>query len=679
MRKLAIGMLWLVACGGGEEARVPAPGASASAGATPVVAQPKATARTLAADEQVKTAAGAPFTAPKDWSILVEAPTVTLFAPEKDTKTKLGVVDVASAKDADDAVASAWRAFEPEQKHALKMATPRPGRDGWEEQKTYVYETSPNERRVIVAVARRKGAAWTVLLLDGDEGIVEKRGSQIDRFSSSMRPAGFERESFAGKKPHDLDKAAVAKIVDTVETARKLGDVPGVGLALVQNGKVVYAGGLGVREIGKPEKVDENTRFMIASNTKALTTLMLAKLVDEGKLRWDQPVVEVDPTFKLGDPEITKQVLVRHLICACTGMPRQDLEWLFEYKDRTPASTMQTLGTMKPTSKFGEVFQYSNTMAAAAGFVGGKVAYPGKELGLAYDEAMKSRVFAPLGMTDTTFDFATALRANHATAYGYDIDGKTRPAKFDVDYSVVPVRPAGGAWSTARDVAKYVLMELASGKLPDGKPYIGETALLARRKTQIVETDGVDYGMGLMIDSRYKVTVIHHGGDLIGYHSDMFFLPEANVGGVILTNADAGPALRRAFVRRTLEVLFDGKDEAAEDAKTELERMQLSMKTERERLTLPAEKSVVDGLAATYKSPELGSITIKKNGQRLLLDFGEYTTEAATRKNDDGTYELYSVEPGLVGIELVVAKDAAGRRTLVIRDAQHEYVFSETK
>ncbi len=222
-------------------------------------------------------------------------------------------------------------------------------------------------------------------------------------------------------------------------------------------------------------------------------------------------------------------------------------------------------------------------------------------------------------------------------------------------------------------------MELASGKLADGKPYIGETSLLARRKTQVVETDGVDYGMGLMIDTRNKVTVVHHGGDLIGYHSDMFFIPEANVGGVILTNADAGPILRRAFLRRTLEVLFDGKPEADEDLKTDLERMQVSIKTERERLTVPAEKSVVDGLATSYKSPELGTVTVKKSGAKLLLDMGEYTSEAATRKNDDGTVSLYTIDPGIVGIELVVGKDTAGKRTLVIRDAQHEYVFSETK
>ena len=97
--------------------------------------------------------------------------------------------------------------------------------------------------------------------------------------------------------------------------------------------------------------------------------MLLAELVDENKLRWDQPVTEVYPSFKLGDAETTQKVLVKHLVCACTGLPRQDLEWLLNYGTATPASSLALLGTMQPTSRFGEVYQYSNLMAAAAGYV----------------------------------------------------------------------------------------------------------------------------------------------------------------------------------------------------------------------------------------------------------------------------------------------------------------------
>src|SRR5204862_8124674 len=201
-----------------------------------------------------------------------------------------------------------------------------------------------------------------------------------------------------------------------------------------------FADGFGVRELGKPAKPDGNTLFMIASNTKALTTLMLAKLVDAHRFGWETQVTSLLPSFKLGDSAITRQVLVRHLICACTGLPRQDLEWLFEFKNATPESALRSLGTMRPTSKFGEMFQYSNPMAAAAGYTGGHVAYPALELGAAYDEAMRALVFEPLGMTSTTFDYAKALAGSHAWPHSPDVDGKTGRAAMAVNYSAIPVR-----------------------------------------------------------------------------------------------------------------------------------------------------------------------------------------------------------------------------------------------
>jgi len=166
---------------------------------------------------------------------------------------------------------------------------------------------------------------------------------------------------------------------------------------------------------------------------------------------------------------------------------------------------MKTLATIKPTSEFGALFQYSNLLAAAGGFVGGHVAYPSMELGAAYDEAMLTRVFRPLGMAATTFDFARALASNHATAHAPDVDGSPALAVMDINYAVIPVRPAGGAWSSVRDMLKYVQMELDEGKLPDGTRYISTDALLARRKPQVSIGQDVTYGMGLMVDTKYGI------------------------------------------------------------------------------------------------------------------------------------------------------------------------------
>lgn len=629
---------------------------------------------TIAADSPKATAAGATFTAPANWTLFANGATRILEGPEKDVK--IAIVDVPSAADAEDAVKRAWQALDPAFKRPVRIAQDRPARFGWEATRIFIYETSPNEQRAVMAMARRRGTAWSVLLLDGKEAAQERRGAQINLVMGSVRPAGYTRESFAGKKPRALDAARIKQVTDLIHKAQEAAGVPGVGISLVQDGKVVFAGGFGVKELGKKDRVDADTLFIIASNSKALTTLLLSKEVDRGKFTWDTPVTKVYPAFKLGDADTTSRVLMKHLVCACTGMPRQDLEWLFEYKGATPAGAFNLLAGFKPTSKFGEVFQYSNLMASAAGFIGGYVLDPKKELGAAYDEAMRKEIFAPLGMKATTFDFARALKGNHAMPHGEDVDGNIAAAQMNVNYSIVPVRPAGGAWSSVNDLTRYVQMELAKGKLPDGKVLVSEEALMARRVPQVLIGEDHTYGMGLMVNRRYGVDVVHHGGDLVGFHSDMFWIPEAGVGGVILTNGDTGAMLRNAFVRRVLEVLYDGNPEAEEDVMTNIARHRETLKTERKRLVVPAEEAAVAKLAAHYHNESLGEMAISKKGKDTVLDVGEWKSAVASRKNDDGTYSLITIEPGTDGFEFVVG-ERDGKRVLTTRDAQHEYGFVE--
>jgi CubicO group peptidase (beta-lactamase class C family) len=648
----------------------PAPVSTPKPAFTPVAASEKR--ETVNADTPRATSGGATLTVPGGWSVTTAAAKLVLGTPEPDSRIVL--VDVGLAKDASAAVAVAWNAHGGA-KHKLKIAMPRPGRDGWDEQRVYAYETSPNEKLVIYAVALRNSTRWTVMIVEASLATYERRLAAVRLVHDSLRPKGYRRESFAGRKAHPLDAKRVALIKDFLSEAMQKLAVPGVGLGLIDGGKVVFEGGLGVRALGKPAPVTADTLFLAASNTKALTTLLLAKLVDQKKLDWDQPVHEVYPGFKLGDAETTRRVLVKHLVCACTGLPRQDLEWVFEFKKATPKSEMALLGTMQPTTRFGETFQYSNVLAGAGGFVAARVLHPGRELGAAYDEAMRKHVFDPLRMKTTTFDFARAQRGNHARPHGEDIDGVMRSGKMDLNYAVIPVRPAGGAWTSARELLRYVQMELARGKLPSGARYISETALLKRREKQVALGENAIYGMGLMVDRTWGISVVHHGGDLFGYHSDMIWLPDHGVGAVILTNGDSGHLMRGALMRRLLEVLFDGKPEAAEDVTAAAGRRKAAIAKERERLMVPPDPAVVAKLAASYQSPTLGTVAVKKRGAKVLLDTGELESEFATRKNDDGTVSLVTTEPGAMGFELVVG-ERDGKRALVVRDAQHVYVLT---
>jgi CubicO group peptidase (beta-lactamase class C family) len=637
------------------------------------VAAPQAIER-IAAQADRTTPAGATYTAPAGWSIRSAPSMVVLEPPETDSH--LAIVDVKAA-DAAAAVLAAWAAYRPDFKRPVKLMNPIPARDGWDERKNFDYETSPNERAVLQARANRAGDQWTVIILDGTEPTFEKRGSQFGLIAQSLRPKGYQRENFAGRKALPLTPERIADIKSFVETSMKKLGVPGAGLALVDGGRVVFEGGLGVRELGKPDAVDANTLFMAASNTKGMTTLLLSRLADQKKLRWDQHVTQLYPPFKLGDAATTRQVLVKHLICACTGLPRQDLEWLFEFKNATPETSMALLGTMQPTSRFGEVFQYSNLMASAAGYVGAHLYHPKRELGAAYDEAMQKMIFAPLGMNATTFDYSRALHGNHASPHGDDIDGTPRVASMDFDYSVIPHRPAGGVWTSAHDLVRYVQLELARGKLPDGTQLVSEENILARRTPQIATGDKQSYGMGLSIDTTWGVTVIHHGGSMAGFKSDLMFLPDYGVGAVLLTNADTGGMILRPLMRRLLEVLFDGKPEAVGNVDAAAANYKAERAKERERLVVPADPALIAKLAPHYTSTALGDINIRKDGSRTAFDFGEWKSAVASRKNDDGTVSFITIDPSVTGFEFVVS-ERSGKRALVIRDGQHEYVFTES-
>ncbi|WP_421855119.1 serine hydrolase domain-containing protein [Novosphingobium sp.] len=652
-------------------------GLSAVALVPPALADtPPAAAAAAAADTTTTAPGGSTVLLPAGWQASASGNVLTLSPPEPDLH--IAIVDVGAAADAKAAAAAAWAVYAPKRAHPFKLLTARPPRNGWEEAAVINYETSPAEHLVQMGVSRRKGTGWTVLIMDGSEATAEKRGGAIGQILTSLRPAGYTRESFAGKTANLLDPARVQVLLDFVKHNADAMHIPGVGLAFYSGGQVVYEGGVGVKELGKPDPVDAHTRFMIASNTKSMATLLLAELVSEGRLRWDQPVTEVYPSFRLGSDATTKSVQIRHLVCACTGLPRKDMELLFTTTAQTPASdTFKLLAGTEPTSKFGEAFQYNNLMASAAGYIAGHIYYPDMELGAAFDRAVKEKIWQPLGMADSTMSVDEALAADHASPHGDGLDGKPAVEAQDLNRTFYPFRPAGGAWSSPHDMIRYIANELNEGVLPGGKRLVSAEALLARRARGVPIAEDQWYGMGLMEDASTGVSVIHHGGDLMGYHSEMFAIPSAGVAAVILTNGENGPYLRRVFQRRLLEVLYDGKPEAQGDADAVVKRLAAELAEFRSRIQMPADDKVIGALAARYVSPELGTLRLVKEGAQVRGFTSAWNTLMTTRRNDDGTVSLVSIDPGWIGDNELLIGVADGKRTLTVRDGQHVYVFTE--
>jgi hypothetical protein len=280
-------------------------------------------------------------------------------------------------------------------------------------------------------------------------------------------------------------------------------------------------------------------------------------------------------------------------------------------------------------------------------------------------------------MHDTTLSMEKGQRGDHASPHSNDVRGNVAVTSHDLNYAFQPFRPAGGAWSSPHDMILYIQNELTEGRLPNGKAMMAPANLLARRERTVPVGEDQWYGMGLMEDSSWGVPVIHHGGDLEGYHSDMYAIPSAQVGAVLLTNADNGPYMRRPFMRRLLELLYDGKPEAVADVEAQVKRVDAEEAQWRSKLINPVPAAIASELASSYRSPDLGPLTVTRKGDAVRLTAAAWSGDVAVRHNDDKTESLVTIEPGLQDVDFVVGKDASGKRTLTTRDGQHVYVFTE--
>ena len=160
---------------------------------------------------------------------------------------------------------------------------------------------------------------------------------------------------------------------------------------------------------------------------------------------------------------------------------------------------------------------------------------------------------------------------------------------------------------------------------------------------------------------------------MIGYHSDMMWLPEHNVGAVVLTNGDPGWLIRTGFRRKLLEVLFDGKPVADAAIAANSAMFHSNMATEFELLAVPAASDQSSKLAEHYRNDHLGDIKVSRSDGSTVFDFGEWQSEVGSTENPDGTISFMTVAPGITGLEFVVT--GGDQKALVMRDAQHEYVF----
>jgi len=616
------------------------------------------------------------FVISADWQFDPEAQ--KLLSPEGDLT--LWLIQTPFTGNVEALSNSLWKKVESQFDYKVRQIFSPPSRDGWEQIHQVAYEVPAKANRSVVSVVHiLKGTAY-VVLVDGTNAALDKRGPQLQIVAETWRPEGLKKEDLNQNKIKPFSSENAADWNGFIQAAITDLKIPGAQVAIVQNGAVVYQNTFGVKELGKPDKVTENTLFMIGSTTKPLTTLMLSKLVESGKLSWDTPIMSVLPEFELTDKSTTARFLIRHAACACTGMPRRDLEFVFGSKSGSASDTLRQLHSMSPTTGFGETFQYSNPLVAVGGFAGGNVYTPGKDFQAKYEKAMSELVFSPLGMDSTRVTPNKLDTPKLASPHSRGYDSRMTPFAGSLDETMVlPISPAGSIWSNVGDLSKYIAMELRNGKGPNGDVLFSEEQISKRRSPGVKVDDDTTYGLGLFIETNKGIQIIHHGGNTLGFTSDLLFLPNHNVGMVVLTNASGVNGFRSALKQKLLESFLGAEPKSQELIRFSEKVYEEMRKKIREQVSINSKSTQwIGNYVGKYENADLGpvEISLQKTG-KFLFSTPRWKSEIGSKKESTGEklLSLTSV-PWSGGTELRVVPKP---KKLILDDAQVKYEFIQIK
>ena len=613
----------------------------------------------------------APITLPAGWSRASEpGGALTIVGPEGDLR--VGFLICALDGTPEEIARGAWRVFDPGFDFPVRQKTQMPGSGGWGAVFQIVYNLPAEQSRSAVAVSRTRGDNAYCALVLGTKASLTRRMAQIMEVLESWKPEGLSAPNLAGAERKEWGEKQSAEMSEFLRVGMAELHVPGVAMAVVQAGRIVFAEGFGTLRIGLSEPVRSDTRFMIGSNTKPLTTLMMARLVARGNFDWSTPVTKLLPDFALADPELTRKLEMRHTVAASTGMPPRDMDLIFKFKGVTPEQRLAEMKQMMPTTGFGETFQYSNYMVALGGYAAARSFRQENSLKEAYEQAMQELVFEPLGMERTGFDEAGGEHSASPHAIGFERGCELLDpamARF-----AGAVAPAGeGAWSSARDMARYLLLELNRGRLPSGEQLLPEDVLVERWRRTTKITDKMSYGLGLLHSEEDGLDVISHGGMTLGFTSDMYFLPQNDVGVVLLTNLYAANLLAAAR-QKVFELLFGAPPKAGQMIEAASLAEKEAMAGRRARVKLGAEAVAwLERIAGEYRSRELGPLVVRWKEGGYWGEFESWASPLGIEEQPSGRPLVALVGPGLIhALRLQVADDA---QALILDQGQQVYRF----
>jgi len=401
-----------------------------------------------------------------------------------------------------------------------------------------------------------------------------------------------------------------------IEHARVAWDVPGIAVTVVRDGRVVAAKGYGVRTLGKEARVDENTMFDIASLAKSFTAAAVATLVDDGTMRWDDPVRRWLPQLEFSDPYRTQNVTMRDLLAHRVGV--EPGNFVFRFTNYSTAEVLRRVRFLKEREPFRAGMVYSNIGYTAAGEAAAAAAKT------SWTELVRTRLVEPLGMRDTTVGVEHDRGANFASPHAI-IAGVHQPIR---NKKAMVIFPANGVNSTARDMAKWLLFQLGDGTW-EGKRIISAEAMNEMHSPQIIisvprsfrAARGVRffgaYGLGWQIMDFHGHPMMWHSGSADGMPVYMAILPEEHIGVAVMTNTWAAPVLHGTIAARILDTLLGNKPQ----------ELPLPPKpsppADPPRVSGTSPSKPLDAYAGTYADPLYGDMIVKMENGRLALYFAD--------------------------------------------------------
>jgi CubicO group peptidase (beta-lactamase class C family) len=427
----------------------------------------------------------------------------------------------------------------------------------------------------------------------------------------------------AQSAPPDFDRY-VGRVMKTFT-------VPGLSVAIVKDGRVVLARGYGVRRLGDSTRVDEHTRFGIASNTKLFTATAVELLVEDGKVEWDAPVIRYLPWFAMSDPYVTRELTVRDLLVhrSGLGLGAGDLLWW-------PASTYgrdeiaRRLRFIPLSTSFRSAYAYDNVLYLVAGEVIEAVS------GQSWEDFVRGRILEKVGMTGSDVLHSAAGEAGNVAATHAEVEGTVRPiAPFLSDNT----NPAGGIMSGAADMAKWMMVQLDSGRVAGGERLFKPAAVtqLWREVTPMPinpPPDGAPhlrptmagYALGLNVRDYRGRRLLQHTGGLPGYLSKVAMIPELRLGVAVLTNQEAGAAFE-SIVYHVLDHYLGAKapdypalyDRMVKENLAEVRAMERKAAAARDSASGPS--LPLERYAGTYRDAWYGDVTIAREGPGLVIRF----------------------------------------------------------